>query len=224
LAVTLLRNGLISLCVPDLRLALSRLSEIETAPVLQGLGTALILAIVEQVRDRDEQTRVAASAEVRALQCPISGGFGMWSGRLPQVRWTLMAGRGASSLTFPNVRSVLICVRIRAVVVEDEPLTAQYLAEPLDDTCQVEAVGSATESKAGLRLCAELRPDAVFVDINLPGKDGVSLATQLTMLPATPGLYCVLGHLRCAYGPANGAPAWRTITAIRTKKSRSFQK
>jgi len=25
------------------------------APVLQGLGTALILAIVEQVRDRDEQ-------------------------------------------------------------------------------------------------------------------------------------------------------------------------
>ena len=30
-----------------------------------------------------------------------------------------------------------------------------------------------------VRLCAELRPDAVFVDINLPGKDGVSLATQL---------------------------------------------
>jgi hypothetical protein len=27
------------------------------APVLQGLGTALILAIVQQVRDRDEQTR-----------------------------------------------------------------------------------------------------------------------------------------------------------------------
>src|SRR6202030_1279549 len=39
LAVTLLRGGLISLCAPDSRAALSRLSEIATVPVLQGLGT-----------------------------------------------------------------------------------------------------------------------------------------------------------------------------------------
>ena len=57
-----------------------------------------------------------------------------------------MAGRGASSVTFSNVRSVLMWIQIRAVIIEDEPLTAQYLAEPLDDTCQVEAVGSVTES------------------------------------------------------------------------------
>ena len=55
-----------------------------------------------------------------------------------------------------------MCVRIRAVIIEDEALTAQYLAELLDDTCQVEAVGSVTESKAGLRFCARLRPDAVL--------------------------------------------------------------
>ena len=67
-------------------------------------------------------------------------------------------------------------IRIRAVTIEDEQLAAQYLAELLDDTCQVEVVGSAIESEAGQRLCAELRPDAVFVDINLPGNDGVSLA------------------------------------------------
>src|SRR5271170_4190552 len=84
-------------------------------------------------------------------------------------------------------------VRIRAVIIEDEPLAAQYLARLLDDTCQVEVVGSATESEAGLRLCAELRPDAVFVDINLPGKDGVSLATQLAMLPRPPHLVFTTG-------------------------------
>jgi hypothetical protein len=33
-------------------------------------------------------------------------------------------------------------IRIRAAFVEEEPLTAQYLAEVLDDTCQVEVVGS----------------------------------------------------------------------------------
>jgi two-component system sensor histidine kinase LytS len=75
LAVTLLRGGLMSLCAPDSRAALFRMSEIETVPVLQGLGTALILAIVEQVRDRDEQTRAAASAEVRALQARMNPHF-----------------------------------------------------------------------------------------------------------------------------------------------------
>ena len=62
-------------------------------------------------------------------------------------------------------------------------MAAQYLAELMGDACQVEVVRSATESEAGLRIGAELRPDAVFFDINLPGKDGVLLATQLTMLP-----------------------------------------
>src|SRR5215470_5192455 len=85
-------------------------------------------------------------------------------------------------------------IRIRAVIIEDEPLAAQYLAELLDETCQVEVVGSATESEAGLRLCAELRPDAAFVDINLPGKDGVSLAKQLAMLPQPPRLVFTTGN------------------------------
>ena len=73
-------------------------------------------------------------------------------------------------------------------------MAAQYLAELLDDTCQVEVVGTAGESEAGLRLCAELRPDAVFVDINLPGKDGVSLATQMAMLPQPPRLVFTTGN------------------------------
>ena len=85
-------------------------------------------------------------------------------------------------------------IRIRAVIIEDEPLAGQYLAALLDDTCKVEVVGSATESEAALRLCAELRPDAVFVDINLPGKDGVSLATQLAMLPQPPRLVFTTGN------------------------------
>jgi DNA-binding LytR/AlgR family response regulator len=85
-------------------------------------------------------------------------------------------------------------IRIRAVIIEDEPLAAQYLAALLDDTCQVEVVGTATESEAGLRLCAELRPDAAFVDINLPGRDGVSLATQLAMLPQPPHLIFTTGN------------------------------
>src|SRR5215467_4672975 len=84
-------------------------------------------------------------------------------------------------------------IRIRAVIIEDEPLAAKYLATLLDETCQVEVVGTATDSETGLHLCAELRPDAAFVDINLPGKDGVSLATQFAMLPQPPRLVFTTG-------------------------------
>jgi two-component system, LytTR family, sensor kinase len=73
--VSFLRSGLIFLSTPNSRPALHRLEEIGMALVLQSLGTALILAIVEQVRDRDEQTRAAASAEVRALQARMNPHF-----------------------------------------------------------------------------------------------------------------------------------------------------
>src|SRR6201987_4547906 len=85
-------------------------------------------------------------------------------------------------------------IRIRAVIIEDEPLAAQYLATLLDETYQVEVVGTATDSETGLQMCADLRPDAAFVDINLPGKDGVSMATQLAMLPQPPRLVFTTGN------------------------------
>src|SRR5262249_8422933 len=85
-------------------------------------------------------------------------------------------------------------IRIRAVIIEDEPLASQYLAELLDETCQVEVVGSATEGEAGLRLCAQLRPEPVFVDIHLPGQAGGSLAKHMAMLPMRPRLVFKTGN------------------------------
>jgi two-component system sensor histidine kinase LytS len=74
LCVSLLRSSLIFLLAPYSAAALHRIAEIGKAPV-QGLGAALILALVEQVRDRDKQTRAAASAEVRALQARMNPHF-----------------------------------------------------------------------------------------------------------------------------------------------------
>jgi hypothetical protein len=50
------------------------------------------------------RSRARRLPEAEPLQCPISCGFGMWSGCLPQVHWTLIAGRGASSATFRMLR------------------------------------------------------------------------------------------------------------------------
>jgi len=75
LGVSLLRRGLSFFYAPNSHPALHGLGNIGMAPVLEGLGTALILAIIEQVRDRDEQTRAAASAEARALQARMNPHF-----------------------------------------------------------------------------------------------------------------------------------------------------
>src|SRR6516164_9791855 len=73
--VSLLQSGLVFLLAPHSSAPVEKLEEIGMAPVLQGLGTALVLAIVGQVRDRDEQTRAAATAEARALQARMNPHF-----------------------------------------------------------------------------------------------------------------------------------------------------
>jgi len=70
--VSLLRDGPNYFYVPASGAILETFGRLAMAPVLQGLGTALILAIVAQVR---EQTRAAASAEVRALQARMNPHF-----------------------------------------------------------------------------------------------------------------------------------------------------
>jgi LytS/YehU family sensor histidine kinase len=75
LVVSLLRASLTFLCLPGTRAGGQLFGQLGIAPMLQGLGTALILAIVAHVRDRDEQARAAASAEVRALQARMNPHF-----------------------------------------------------------------------------------------------------------------------------------------------------
>jgi LytS/YehU family sensor histidine kinase len=72
--VSLLRSGFLFF-VAHPAATLHRLEEIGVAHVLQGLGTALILAIIDRVRDCDEQSRAAASAEARALQARMNPHF-----------------------------------------------------------------------------------------------------------------------------------------------------
>ena len=70
-----LRDGLTLLWTPDALAGIQMFRQMGIAPVLQGLGTALILAIVALARDRDEQTQAAASADVRALQARMNPHF-----------------------------------------------------------------------------------------------------------------------------------------------------
>lgn len=73
--VSCLRDGLTLLWAPEALMGVQLLVQIGIAPVLQGFGTALILTVLGLVRDRNELTQAAASAEVRALQSRMNPHF-----------------------------------------------------------------------------------------------------------------------------------------------------
>jgi two-component system, LytTR family, sensor kinase len=74
LGVSLLRGGLLIVGSHSLA-ATQAIEEIGRAPFVQGLGTALILAIIARVRERDDQIRARASAEIRAMQLRMNPHF-----------------------------------------------------------------------------------------------------------------------------------------------------
>ncbi|WZO98653.1 response regulator transcription factor [Isosphaeraceae bacterium EP7] len=92
---------------------------------------------------------------------------------------------------------------IRAVVVEDEPLALRYLVSLLGATGLVDVVGEAVDGRAGFTLCQEVRPDAAFLDIQMPVWDGLSVAARLLTLPTAPLVVFVTGfdgHAVDAFG------------------------
>lgn len=68
---------------------------------------------------------------------------------------------------------------VRVVIVEDEPLARQHLVKMLRELPGVEVVGEASHGAEGLRLIVEQKPDAAFLDIRMPGMDGLELMKLL---------------------------------------------
>lgn len=64
---------------------------------------------------------------------------------------------------------------IRVVVVEDEPLARQHLVDMLAELPGIEVAAAVENGRAGLAAIAERRPDAVFLDIEMPGIKGIEL-------------------------------------------------
>ena len=68
---------------------------------------------------------------------------------------------------------------IRAIVVDDEPLARDELRFMLGQCEDVEVVGEARNATEAQGLCDEEQPDVAFLDLRMPGPDGVALAETL---------------------------------------------
>ncbi|HEX5661815.1 MAG TPA: LytTR family DNA-binding domain-containing protein [Polyangiales bacterium] len=68
---------------------------------------------------------------------------------------------------------------LRAIIVDDEPLARDELAFLLAEVGGVEVVGQASDAHAALELAEREEPDVAFVDLRMPGPDGIALAQAL---------------------------------------------
>lgn len=69
---------------------------------------------------------------------------------------------------------------IRAILVDDEPRGLASLRKLLQLNCvQVEVIAACTSADEALTMIGELNPDLVFLDIAMPGKNGIALLHEL---------------------------------------------
>ncbi len=75
---------------------------------------------------------------------------------------------------------------IRFLVVDDEPLAVERLQLLLARMDGVTLAGTASEGAAALRMVEAVEPDAVLLDIAMPGMDGIDVARALARTARPP--------------------------------------
>ncbi len=69
--------------------------------------------------------------------------------------------------------------RIRTLIVDDEPLALQLLKAKLDKIPEVEVVAVCKNGREALQQIADLCPDLLFLDIQMPGLSGLDVIKNI---------------------------------------------
>jgi two-component system, LytTR family, response regulator len=77
--------------------------------------------------------------------------------------------------------------RIRAIIVDDEPLAREGVRMHLETAADVESVGEAESGEEAVVLIETERPDLMFLDVQMPGLDGFGVldAVGAATMPVT---------------------------------------
>jgi two-component system, LytTR family, response regulator len=74
-------------------------------------------------------------------------------------------------------------MRMRAYLVDDEPLAIARLTRLLDDTRRVDVIGSAINPEEAVEALTFSPPDVCFLDIHMPGLNGFEVLARLVSQP-----------------------------------------
>ena len=71
--------------------------------------------------------------------------------------------------------------KIKAVIVDDEPLARKGLAIRLGAFDTVEVIGQCSSGNMAVEEIPKLKPDLVFLDIQMPGLNGFQVINKLSI-------------------------------------------
>jgi two-component system, LytTR family, response regulator len=83
---------------------------------------------------------------------------------------------------------------VSILVVDDEPLARRKLAALIAEVDGFEQIGEATDGAMAIEAVARLRPDIVFLDIQMPEFSGVEVVQRLHQLPEPPAVVFTTAH------------------------------
>lgn len=72
---------------------------------------------------------------------------------------------------------------LKVILIDDERLARSELKRLLQEFPDVEIIGEATNVDEGIEKIETLNPDLIFLDIQMPGKSGFDMLTQLERAP-----------------------------------------
>jgi len=71
-------------------------------------------------------------------------------------------------------------MRIRTLIVDDEPPGVKAIRDLLAREPDIEVIGECFDGEQALRAIRQLKPDLVFLDIQMPGLDGFEVLEELS--------------------------------------------
>jgi DNA-binding NarL/FixJ family response regulator len=89
--------------------------------------------------------------------------------------------------------------RPRVLLVDDSGLFRRVARQVLA-AAGFDVVGDAGDGSSALRLAAELSPDVVLLDVQLPDLDGFGVAAQLRLATHPPAVVFISSRSRSDYG------------------------
>ncbi len=69
------------------------------------------------------------------------------------------------------------------MVIDDEQLARQFVIEYLENFDQIDIIAESGKASEAIKLINEEKPDLVFLDVQMPGKDGFEVLEQITHEP-----------------------------------------